>query len=62
MSKLDVTDAYHRGTLQLYQVGASAYAVPSAPEDNGVIICIYLVFLMRWVDSPEFFCAFSKTL
>ena len=25
-------------------------------------ICIDLVLLMGWVDSPKFFCAFSETL
>ena len=31
ISKLDVTDAYHRGTLQPYQVGFFAYVVSLAP-------------------------------
>ena len=44
------------------QVGAFAYVVPSAPGYEGIIICIDLVFLMGWVDSPKFFCAFSETL
>ena len=31
VSKLDVTDAYHRGTLRLSKVGAFTYVVPSVP-------------------------------
>ena len=37
-SKLDVTDAYHRGNLRPYQVGTFVYVVPSASEDDGVVI------------------------
>ena len=59
MSKLD---AYHRGTLCPYQVGAFAYFVPSAPDNDGAIICIDLVLPILWVESPKFFCALSKTL
>ena len=57
-----MTDAYHRGTLRPAQVGAFAYFVPSASEDNCAIICIDLVLPMGWVDSPKYFCAFSETL
>ena len=59
VSKLDVTDAYHRGTLMPFQVGAFAYVVPSVPDDDVIIICIDLVLPMVWVDSPKIFCAFS---
>ena len=62
VSNLDVTDAYHCGTLWLDQVGAFAYVVPAASENNCVIICINLVLPMGWVDSPNYFCAFSETL
>ena len=31
VSKLDVTDSYHRGTVKPVQVGAFAYIIPSAP-------------------------------
>ena len=31
VSKLDVTDAYHRGTVKPAQVGAFAYVIPLAP-------------------------------
>ena len=62
MSKLDVTDAYHRGNLKPSQVGAFAYVVPSVPEDDAIFICIDLVLPMGWVESPKFFCAFSETL
>ena len=55
VSKLDVADSYHHGTLQPSQVGAFAYVVSLVPGDDGIIICIVLVFLMRWVDSPNFF-------
>ena len=62
ISKLDVTDAYHRGTVKPAQVGAFTYVIPSAPGDEGTIICIGLVLPRGWVDSPKFFCAFSETL
>ena len=62
MSKLDTTDAYHRGTFKPVQVGAFAYIILSAPGDEGIFICINLFLPMGWVDSPKFFCAFSETL
>ena len=62
VSKLDVTDAYHRGTVKPAQVGTFAYVIPSAPGDEGIFICIDLVLPMGWVDSPKFFCAFSETM
>ena len=43
-------------------VGAFTYVVPLAPEDDDVIICINLVLLMGWLDSPMFFHALSETL
>ena len=46
VSKLDVTDAYHRGTVKPAQVGAFAYVIPSAPGDEGIFICIDLVLPM----------------
>ena len=62
VSKLDVTDAYHRGTFNPAQVGVFAYVIPSAPGYEGIIICIDLVLPMGWVDSPKFFCAFLEML
>ena len=50
MSKLDVIDVYHHGTINTAQVGAFAYVIPLAPWDEGIIICIDLVLLMGWVD------------
>ena len=58
VSKLYVTDAYHRGTIAPAQLGAFAYVIPSVPGYEGIFICIDLVLLMGWVDSPKFFCAF----
>ena len=43
VSKLDLTDAYHRGTLKPSQVGSFAYVIPSVPEDDVILICIDLV-------------------
>ena len=54
VSKLDVTDAYHRGNLKLYQVGAFSYFVPSVPYDDVILICIDLVLPIGWLDSPKF--------
>ena len=50
VSNLDITDAYHRGTVKMSQVRAFMYIIPSAPEDEGCIICINLVLKMRWVN------------
>ena len=50
VSKLDVTDAYHCGRLQLSQVGAFACVLPWAPDDDCIIICVDLVLTMGWVD------------
>ena len=60
VSKLDVTDAYHRCTVNLAQVGVFVYVIPSAPGDEGKIICIGLVLTMGWVDSPKFSTRFWK--
>ena len=62
VSKMDVTDAYHHGTVKPVQVIAFAYGILLAPGDEGTIICINLVLPMGWVDSPKFFCAFLETL
>ena len=58
VSKLDMTDAYHPGTLIPSQVGVFAYVVPSVPEYDIILICIDLMLPMGWVDSPKIFCAF----
>ena len=47
---MDITYAYHRGTVKPSQVGAFVYVILSAPEDEGCIICINLVLKMRWVN------------
>ena len=62
VSKLDITDTYHCGTIQPAQVGAFVCVIPSAPGDEGKITFIDLVLTMGWVDSPKFFYAFSETL
>ena len=59
---MDITDAYHRGTLRTSQVGSFVYAVPSSATDDCVIICIDLVIPMGWVESPKYFCTFSETI
>ena len=62
VSKLDVTDAYHHGTLRPDQVGAFAYVVPTVAKDYCVIIWMDLMLPMVWVDLPKYFCAISETL
>ena len=62
VSKLDVMDAYCHSKLWLYQVGAFSYIVPSSPNDDGIIICIDLILLIGWVDSPKLLCALSEML
>ena len=61
VSKMNVTDAYHCSTVKPAQVGAFAYVIPSAPGDEGHIICINLFLPMGWSESPKFFCAFPET-
>ena len=61
VSNMDITDAYHRVTVKPSKVGEFVYITPSAPGYEGCIICIDLVILMGWVNSPIFFCAFSET-
>ena len=62
VSKLDITDAYHCGILRLSQVGAFAYSIPVASDNDFIIICIDMVLPMGWVESPKIFCAFLETL
>ena len=62
VSKLDITDAYHRSTIKPLHVGVFVYVIPLAPGDEEKVVCIDLVLSMWWVDSPKFFCAFSETL
>ena len=38
VSKLDLTDAYHHGTLKSSQVGTFAYVIPLVPDDDVIII------------------------
>ena len=62
VSKLGLTDAYHRGTRRPSQVGAFTYVIPSADYNDCIIICFNLVLPIRWVDSPKYFFEFSETL
>ena len=39
-----------------------AYVVPSVPDNNIILMCIDMVLPMGWVDSSNFFCAFSEML
>ena len=54
VSKLDVTDAYRSGTLCQSQLGAFAYVIPLAANNDCIIICIDLVLPVGWVDSPKY--------
>ena len=60
VSNLDVTDAYYRDTSMPSQVGTFVYVVPSALGGEGCIICIDLVLLIGWVESPNFSVRFRK--
>ena len=62
VSKIDVTDTYHRGTVKPDQVGMFAYFIPSETGEEGKIIYINLVLTMGWVYYPKFFYAFLETL
>ena len=46
VSKLFITESYHRGTLRLAQVVSFAYVILSEAEDDFTIICIDLVLPM----------------
>ena len=50
VSKRDITDAYHSGTVKPSQVGTFAYAIPLSLGDKGRIIYIDLFLIMGWVD------------
>ena len=43
-------------------IGAFTYIVPSLPTDTATLLCIDLVLSMRWVKSPDMFCAASETV
>ena len=60
--KLGVTDVYHCDKLRPPQVSAFAYIIPLVPDYDGIIICINMVFLVVWVDSPNFFCILLEIL
>ena len=62
VSNLGVIDSYHNGTLRTSQMGSFTYVIPLAANNNCIIIYIDLVLPMGWVDSPNYFCAFSETL
>ena len=62
VSKLDLTNAYHRGTIKPSQVGAFIYVVLLVPDDGVILMCIDLVLPMEWVDLPTLLCAFLETL
>ena len=55
-------DTYHCGTLCMSHVGVFACFIPSSANDVCIIVCIYLVLPMGWVDTPNCFCTFSETL
>ena len=55
-------DAYHGGTLWPSQVRVFVYVIPSAPDNDGFIICVDLVLTIGWVDSPNLLCSFLETL
>ena len=46
VSNMDITDAYHCGTVNPSQVGAFVYIIPSEQGSEGCIICIDLVLPM----------------
>ena len=56
VSKIDVTDVYHQGTLWTSQVGTFTYVGTSAPDDYCMMFFVNIVLLMGWADSPKFFC------
>ena len=60
VSKMDVTDTYHGGTLPPYHVVAFAYVIPLAADGHCIIICINMVLTMVRVDLPKFFCTFLE--
>ena len=61
-TKWYISDAFHRCNLRPTDIGNFTYAVPPLPANPTVIICIDLVLLMGWVNSPEFFCSASETV
>ena len=43
-------------------MGSFNYIIPLIYNKYFIIVCINLVLMMGWVDSPKFFCAFSETI
>ena len=61
LSKLDISNAFHRCVLGPSNVGAFSYVVPPLPSDNDIYLCVDLFLPMGWVSSSPFFCAASET-
>ena len=51
---MDVTEAYHCVMLRPSGVGDFAYITPPAADDDFIIICINLILLVVWVESPKY--------
>ena len=62
ISKWDISDAFHRCHIHPEDVRTFAYVVPPIPSDQEPLLCIDLVLSMGWVNSPDQFCAMSKTV
>ena len=62
LSKLDITNMHHQGTLRLSQVGDFYYISPLGTADKITIICIGLILLLGWLNSLKQFFAFSDTM
>ena len=50
VSKLNVTDAYHRGTFWPFHVGAFVYVISLESNSNCIIICINMVLPMGCLE------------
>ena len=53
--KWNISDSFHQCNLRPTNVGKFAYMVPPVTYDTSRLLCIDLVILMDWVNSPELF-------
>ena len=53
---------FHRCPLRDAHIGAFTYVVLPLPSNTTILLCIDLVLPMRWVNSPDMFCAASETV
>ena len=57
ISKYYIFDTFHRCNLLLSDIGKFTCIMPPLPAEPTVLICIYLVLPMGWVNPPDLLCS-----